>query len=48
MEQKSDPLQLYQELLSASFDKIAKLLPKKYKEIKDLITKSMGWHSKHS
>ncbi len=42
MEQKTDPFQLYQELLSASFDKIQKLVPKKYKEIKELTTKFSG------
>ena len=42
MEHKPDPYQLYQELLTTSFDKIQKLLPKKYKEIRDLIAKSTG------
>lgn len=42
MEQHSDPFALYQELLFTSFDKIQKVLPKKYKQIKELIVKSTG------
>ena len=42
MENKSDPPAQYQELMKTSFDKINKQLPKKYKQIKTMLTSFIG------
>jgi len=42
MENLSDPQTLYQDLLQTSFEKLKKGLPKKYKEINDMILTSIG------
>ncbi len=45
MENLSDPQTLYQDILHTSFDKLRKILPKKYKEIHDMIFTFNGSHS---
>ena len=42
MDTSKDPFIHYTELLTASFDKINRALPKKYKEIKEILTKLTG------
>ena len=42
MDQLSDPSALFKELLMTSFEKISKNLPKKHKEIKDLLATFKG------
>ena len=42
MEPSVNSFAVYQEILFTSFDKIQKSLPRKYKQIKELITKSKG------
>ena len=42
MDQLPDPTALFKELLMTSFEKISKNLPKKYKEIKELLSKFKG------
>ena len=42
MENLSDPQTLYQEILQTAFEKIKKNLPKKYKEIREMIVTYLG------
>lgn len=42
MEPVRDPYVQYSELLIKAFEKTQKLLPKKYKELKDLCTEAIG------
>jgi len=42
MENLSDPQTLYQDLLQTSFEKLKKALPKKYKEISEMILTFIG------
>lgn len=43
-ENLSDPQRLYLELVDASFERIKKHLPKKYKEIAQLVSQFTGTH----
>lgn len=42
MEPNSDPYEQYQDLLIKAFEKIKKLAPKKYKEMRDECTEAIG------
>ena len=44
MEPVRDPFVQYSELLIKVFEKIQKTLPRKFKELKDLCTESIGKH----
>ena len=42
MENLSDPHALYQDILQTSFEKLKKALPRKYKDINEMIVTSLG------